>query len=52
MARFGADIALPDLRHANVEQTSRSHAVHGLGVENRRGPMMADDPNGRMKGRG
>jgi hypothetical protein len=24
-------------------------AVHGPDVENRRGPMMADDPNGRMK---
>ena len=24
-------------------------AVHGQDVENRRGPMTADDPNGRMK---
>jgi hypothetical protein len=32
---------------SNVARMRR--AVHGPDVENRRGPMMADDPNGRMK---
>jgi hypothetical protein len=55
LARFGVDIPLPDLlvAMASCERsegllTAVRRAVHGPDVENRRGPMMADDPNGRM----
>jgi hypothetical protein len=57
MVRFGPDAALPEVlmalaTHGSAEGSSLgrvARAVHGPDVENRRRPMMADDPNGRMK---